>query len=219
MEPQIHSCATWKLPLHRHSHIKQNTDFFLSTYSPNIRSWHALTFLSMSAFPCSACNAFLIPNATLHKLHVIKICFQPCIQLTVRKGRYRRGKGAVGHKNFELSMERVITFLDHMRGRVTVFCFVFFVFLQKMHLVKKKRHQRVCFFFEDCINCTYLLSYRVWQAAIVILISSRTLQVTKQMWVTDCLSKQVPFKTVKIMIICKYSFWFSPTIRGQCAPY
>ena len=44
----------------------------------------------------------------------------------------------MGHKNFELSMERVITFLDHMRGRVTVFCFVFFVFLQKMHLVKKK---------------------------------------------------------------------------------
>ena len=30
-----------------------------------------------------------------------------------------------GHKNFELSMERVITFLDHMRGRVTVF-FSFF---------------------------------------------------------------------------------------------
>ena len=30
-----------------------------------------------------------------------------------------------GHKNFELSMERVITFLDHMRGRVTVFFFFF----------------------------------------------------------------------------------------------
>ena len=134
MEPQIHSCATWKLPLHLH--IKQNTDFFLSIYSPNIRSWHALTFLSMSAFPCSACNAFLIPNATLHKLHVIKICFQPCIQLTVRKGRYRRGKGAVGHKNFELSMERVITFLDHMRGRVTVF-FSFFFFCKKKKSTRK----------------------------------------------------------------------------------
>ena len=45
----------------------------------------------------------------------------------------------MGHKNFELSMERVITFLDHMRGRVTVFFVLFFfVFLQKMHLVKKK---------------------------------------------------------------------------------
>ena len=30
-----------------------------------------------------------------------------------------------GHKNFELSMERVITFLDYMRGRVTVFFFFF----------------------------------------------------------------------------------------------
>lgn len=175
MEPQIHSCATWKLPLHRHSHIKQNTDFFLSIYSPNIRSGHALTFLSMSAFPCSACNAFLIPNATLHKLHVIKICFQPCIQLTVRKDWCRWGKGVEGHKNFELSMERVITFMDHMRGRVRFF-FLFSFF----NLQKKKRHQKVCFFFDDHINCTYLLSYRVWQAAIVILISSRTLQVTKQ---------------------------------------
>lgn len=64
-----------------------------------------------------------------------------------------------GHKNFELSMERVITFLDHTRGRVAVFFFC--CFLQKMHLVKKKRHQKVCFFFEDHINCTYLLSYRV----------------------------------------------------------
>ena len=35
-----------------------------------------------------------------------------------------------GHKNFELSMERVITFLDHMRGRVTVF-FSFFFFCKK----------------------------------------------------------------------------------------
>ena len=60
-----------------------------------------------------------------------------------------------GHKNFELSMERVITFLDHMRGRATVF-FSFFFF------AKKKRHQKVCFFFDDHINCTYLLSYRVW---------------------------------------------------------
>lgn len=31
-----------------------------------------------------------------------------------------------GHKNFELSMERVITFLDHMRGYG-----FFFLFLQK----------------------------------------------------------------------------------------
>ena len=30
-----------------------------------------------------------------------------------------------GHKNFELSMERVITFLDYMRGRVTFFFFFF----------------------------------------------------------------------------------------------
>ena len=46
----------------------------------------------------------------------------------------------MGHKNFELRMERVITLLDHMRGRVTAFffCFFFVVFLQKMHLVKKK---------------------------------------------------------------------------------
>ena len=51
----------------------------------------------------------------------------------------------MGHKNFELSMERVITFLDHMRGRVTVFCFVFFVFLQKMHLVKKKAPESLLF--------------------------------------------------------------------------
>lgn len=174
MEPQIHSCATWKLPLHRHSHIKQNTDFFLSIYSPNIKSWHALTFLSMSAFPCSACNAFLIPNATLHKLHVIKICYQPCIQLTVGKDWCRWGKGVEGHKNFELSMERVITFLDHMRGRV------WFFFLFSFFCKKKKGTKKVCFFFDNHINCTYLLSYRVWQAAIVILISSRTLQVTKQ---------------------------------------
>ena len=61
-----------------------------------------------------------------------------------------------GHKNFELSMERVITFMDHMKGRVWFF-FSFFFFLQK-----KKRHQKVCFFFDDHINCTYLLSYRVW---------------------------------------------------------
>ena len=32
-----------------------------------------------------------------------------------------------GHKNFELSMERVITFLDHMRGGLRFF----FSFLQK----------------------------------------------------------------------------------------
>ena len=43
-----------------------------------------------------------------------------------------------GHKNFELSMERVITFLDHMRGRVTVF---FFLFLQK----KKKAPESLLF--------------------------------------------------------------------------
>ena len=43
-----------------------------------------------------------------------------------------------GHKNFELSMERVITFLDHMRGRVTVF---FFLFLQK----KKKGTRKSAF--------------------------------------------------------------------------
>lgn len=137
MEPQIHSCATWKLPLHRHSHIKQNTDFFLSIYSPNIRWWHALTFLSMSAFPCSACNAFLIPNATLHKLHVIKVCYQPCIQLTVGKDWCRWGKGVEGHKNFELSMERVITFMDHMRGRVWFF-FVFSFFCKKKKKAPKK---------------------------------------------------------------------------------
>lgn len=159
MEPQIHSCATWKLPLHRHSHIEQNTDFFLSIYSPNIRWWHALTFLSMSAFPCSACNAFLIPNATLHKLHVIKICFQSSIQLTVGKDWCRWGKGMEGRKNFELSMERVITFLDHTRGRVAVFFLLFFA--KNAPCKKKKRHQKVCFFFEDHINCTYLLSYRV----------------------------------------------------------
>ena len=46
----------------------------------------------------------------------------------------------MGHKNFELRMERVITLLDHMRGRVTAF--LFFVFLQKMHLVKKKKGTR-----------------------------------------------------------------------------
>ena len=41
-----------------------------------------------------------------------------------------------GHKNFELSMERVITFLDHMRGRVWFF-FSFFFFLQKKKAPKK----------------------------------------------------------------------------------
>ena len=30
------------------------------------------TFLSMSALPCSACNAFLIPNATLCRKHSLK---------------------------------------------------------------------------------------------------------------------------------------------------
>ena len=38
-----------------------------------------------------------------------------------------------GHKNFELSMERVITFLDHTRGRVAVF-FFFVVFCKKCTL-------------------------------------------------------------------------------------
>ena len=64
-----------------------------------------------------------------------------------------------GHKNFELSMERVITFLDHTRGRVAVFFLLFFA--KNAPCKKKKRHQKVCFFFEDHINCTYLLSYRV----------------------------------------------------------
>ena len=41
-----------------------------------------------------------------------------------------------GHKNFELSMERVITFLDHMRGRVTVF-FSFFFFRKKKKSTRK----------------------------------------------------------------------------------
>ena len=35
-----------------------------------------------------------------------------------------------GHKNFELSMERVITFLDHMKGRVRFF-FLFSFFRKK----------------------------------------------------------------------------------------
>ena len=41
-----------------------------------------------------------------------------------------------GHKNFELSMERVITFLDHMRGRATVF-FLFFFFCEKKKGTRK----------------------------------------------------------------------------------
>lgn len=41
-----------------------------------------------------------------------------------------------GHKNFELSMERVITFLDHTRGRVAVF---FLLFFAKNAPCKKKK--------------------------------------------------------------------------------
>ena len=44
-----------------------------------------------------------------------------------------------GHKNFELSMERVITFLDHTRGRVAVF---FLLFFAKNAPCKKKKGTR-----------------------------------------------------------------------------
>ena len=48
----------------------------------------------------------------------------------------------MGHKNFELRMERVITLLDHMRGRVTVFCFFVFCFFAKNAPCKKKKGTR-----------------------------------------------------------------------------
>ena len=41
-----------------------------------------------------------------------------------------------GHKNFELSMERVITFLDHMKGRVRFF-FLFSFFCKKKKGTRK----------------------------------------------------------------------------------
>ena len=42
-----------------------------------------------------------------------------------------------GHKIFELSMERVITFMDHMKGRVWFF-FLFSFFCKKKKKAPKK---------------------------------------------------------------------------------
>lgn len=78
-----------------------------------------LTFLSMSAFPCSACNAFLIPNATLHKIACNKDKFSTKHLVKSQEGLMQMVEGRRGSQ--KICGEGHSFHGGHMRGRVKNF--------------------------------------------------------------------------------------------------